>query len=96
MNIDRPLIRHLEKLVRLELSEEERESLRTDLNAILAMVEKLQEVDTEGVEPLTHLSDTLHALRADEVRGQVTREQALGNAPDSDGVFFRVPKVIDK
>ncbi len=96
MTIDTALIQRLEMLARLELSEVERESLRKDLNAILEMVEKLQELDTEGVEPLSHLSDTVNAFREDVVQGQAEREAALRNAPDSDGQFFRVPKVIDK
>ena len=96
MKIDEALILRLEELARLELSAEERKSLRDDLNAILAMVEKMREVDTDGVEPLTHMTETTNALRSDRVEGQVYRRKALGNAPDSDGKFFRVPKVIDK
>ncbi len=96
MTIDEALILRLEELARLELSPEERESLRDDLNAILQMVEKMREVDTEGVEPLTHMTETTNALRPDKVGGELDRRQALRNAPESDGTFFRVPKVIDK
>lgn len=95
MQIDRALISRLEILARLELSEEERERLRHDLNEILVMVEKLQELDLEGVEPLVYVSEEINRWRSDEVRGQVTREEALRNAPESDGTYFRVPKVID-
>ena len=96
MKIDEALISRLEQLARLELSDEERVALRNDLNAILQMVEKLQEVNTEGVEPLTNMTDIPPVLRPDRVEGQLDRRQALRNAPDTDGVFFRVPKVIDK
>jgi aspartyl-tRNA(Asn)/glutamyl-tRNA(Gln) amidotransferase subunit C len=95
MQIDKLLISRLEELARLELSAEERESLRKDLNRILEMVEKLQELDLEEVEPLVHVGDEVNLWRRDVVQGQVSREAALRNAPDSDGVFFRVPKVID-
>lgn len=95
MQIDKLLISRLEELARLELSAEERESLRQDLNRILQMVEKLQELDLEEVEPLVHVGDEVNLWRRDVVQGQVSREAALRNAPDSDGVFFRVPKVID-
>lgn len=95
MQIDKLLISRLEELARLELSAEERESLRQDLNRILEMVEKLQELDLEEVEPLVHVGDEVNLWRRDVVQGQVSREAALRNAPDSDGVFFRVPKVID-
>ncbi len=94
MQIDDALISHLEKLARLRLAPEERERLRGDLNNILAMVEKLQELDLDGVEPLTYISEEVNVLRPDRVQGQVSREEALRNAPDTDGTFFRVPKVI--
>lgn len=95
MEVDKKLISRLEELARLELSESEREALRKDLNEILGMVEKLQEPDLEGVEPLIHIGEALNLWRRDEVTGQVSRADALRNAPDSEGPFFRVPKVID-
>lgn len=95
MEIDDSLISRLEQLARLSLSGEERQTLRQDLNRILRMVEKLQDLDLEGVEPLTYVHDPGSALRPDEVQGQVSPEEALRNAPDHDGSHFRVPKVID-
>jgi len=95
MKIDKPLISRLEELARLELSDAEREALRADLNEILAMVEKLDELDLEGVEPLLYVNEVLHAPRPDRVQGQLSREEALRNAPQSDGEFFLLPKVID-
>jgi aspartyl-tRNA(Asn)/glutamyl-tRNA(Gln) amidotransferase subunit C len=95
MEVDKNLISRLEELARLELSESEREALRKDLNEILGMVEKLQELDLEGVEPLIHIGEALNLWRRDEVTGQVARGDALRNAPDREGPFFRVPKVID-
>lgn len=95
MQIDDQLISRLELLARLQLSDAEKDQLKTDLNSILAMVEKLNDLDVEGVEPLVYLNEALNRPRADEVRNQVSREDALRNAPDQDETFFRVPKVID-
>lgn len=94
MQIDRDLILKLENLAKLELSDLERERLGLDLTNILQMVEKLQELDTSNVEPLTYISDVVNQLREDEIKGQVTNEQALFNAPEKNEPYFKVPKVI--
>ena len=96
MKIDKALISKLEKLARLELSAKEREQIQGDLNAILDMVAKLEELDTTNVEPLIHISEAVNVMREDAVKNQVSREAALRNAPDSDGQYFKVPKVIEK
>jgi len=96
MEVDKQLISHLEYLARLQLSEEEREQLQTDLNRILDMVAKLEELDTEGVAPLVYVNEEVGALRADQVSGQLPREAALRHAPRQDGKHFMVPKVIKK
>lgn len=95
MKVDKALISKLEKLSRLKLAPEEQESIQKDLTNILGMVEKLNEVDTEGVEPLIHISEEINVLREDEVKHQLSREDALTNAPQTDGTYFLVPKVID-
>ena len=94
MTIDNELISRLEHLARLELSEEERHRIQKDLNEILKMVEKLNELDTENVEPLIYVSEEENVLREDEIKNQVDRSEALKNAPDQDGVHFKVPRVI--
>lgn len=94
MKIDKPLISRLEVLAKLKLSEAEKEEFADDLNNILQMVEKLQEVDTEGVEPLVYINEEVNKLRADKVEGMVSREEALKNAPDQDETYFKTPKVI--
>lgn len=96
MKIDKQLISELENLTRLELSETEREKIAADLTQILDMVEKLNEVDTEGVEPLVYVSGETNVLRPDEVKDQLDRKTALRDAPMSDGVYFMVPKVIQQ
>jgi aspartyl-tRNA(Asn)/glutamyl-tRNA(Gln) amidotransferase subunit C len=95
MTITGTLISRLEHLARLELSEEERSSLQEDLNNILTMVEKLRELDTSDVEPLVYLNEDVNVWREDQVQNQVNHEAALLNAPQQDGTFFMVPKVID-
>ena len=94
MKIDRDLILKLENLAKLELSETERERLGTDLTNILNMVEKLNEMDTSKVEPLTYISDVVNMLREDEIKNQVTNEQALSNTPEKNEPYFKVPKVL--
>ncbi len=95
MTVDEQLISRLENLARLELSDEERQHLRQDLNRILAMIEKLQELDTTGVAPLVYVNEESTGWREDAISHQLDTSQALRNAPDTDGVYFRVPKVID-
>ncbi|MCP3931416.1 MAG: Asp-tRNA(Asn)/Glu-tRNA(Gln) amidotransferase subunit GatC [Bacteroidetes bacterium] len=96
MEIDVKLISRLEELARLELSLEERERLQKDLNNILKMVEKLEDLDTTGVEPLVYVSEEQNVLREDVVKNQVEKRKALMNAPDKNENFFKVPKVIKK
>ena len=94
MKIDKDLISRLETLAKLKLSDSEKEELADDLTNILNMVEKLQAVDTEGVEPLIYMNDEVNKLRPDQVEKMVTQAEALKNAPDSDGTYFKTPKVI--
>jgi aspartyl-tRNA(Asn)/glutamyl-tRNA(Gln) amidotransferase subunit C len=96
MQIDEQLISRLEHLARLELSPEERATIQKDLNNILTMVEKLNELDTKNVDPLVYINEEGNVWREDQVQHQLEREKALKNAPDQDGRFFKVPKVIDK
>jgi aspartyl-tRNA(Asn)/glutamyl-tRNA(Gln) amidotransferase subunit C len=68
--------------------------MRQDLENILEMCEKLNEVNTDGVEPLIYITDRVNNLREDKVEQEITHEEALKNAPKKDSDFFRVPKVI--
>lgn len=94
MEIDRDLILKLEKLSRLELSEEERGKMMTDLSKMLGMVKKLDELDLKNVEPLMHMMNHVNQTRKDEVKGHMPTQEAMDNAPDSTDEFFKVPKVI--
>lgn len=95
MKIDHQTLDKIAHLARLEIKPEDREKMLGDMTNMLNFVEKLQEVDTEGVEPLTTMSHEINNLHEDKVEGQLTHEQALKNAPQKDADFFRVPKVIE-
>lgn len=95
MKIDRALLDKIAHLARLEFDEKDADQMMADMNAIVSWVEKLQEVNTEGVEPLTTLSHEINVFREDIPVRTLSREEALANAPDADGQFFRVPKVIE-
>ncbi len=95
MKIDQDTLAHVAHLSRLELKEEDKPIMLENMNRILEWMDKLGEVDTEGVEPLYHITENENNLRPDEVKGQFTQEEALKNAPKQDGKFFRVPKVVD-
>lgn len=88
------MIDNLAHLARLQFSDDEKAGLQKDLQSMIAFVEKLNEIDTTGVEPLLHMSSEINVLREDEVKNSITHEEALLNAPVQDDEFFKVPKVI--
>jgi aspartyl-tRNA(Asn)/glutamyl-tRNA(Gln) amidotransferase subunit C len=96
MEVNDLLIDNLAKLSHLSFSEQEKKEIRADLQEMISFIEKLKEVNTEGVTPLLHMSSNVNMLREDIVQGSVSREEALKNAPETDGTFFKVPKVIKK
>ena len=96
MEVTDKLIEDLALLSRLHFSDAEKESIKKELKQMIEFVDKLGEVEVEGIEPLMHMSDATNRLREDEVKGSVSREEAMKNAPESDGIYFRVPKVINK
>lgn len=96
MKIDDKMIEKISGLAQLEFEEKEKEKIRQDLEQILTFVEKLNELDTENVEPLIYLSDKTDVLREDRVQSSISHEEALLNAPVKSGRFFKVPKVIRK
>ena len=95
MEVDRNLILKLENLARLELTDAERLKLQGSLTDILKMVDKLDELNTEGVEPLVYINEDVNVLREDVVKNQLSQKDALKNAPDHNKAHFKVPKVID-
>lgn len=96
MKLNRETTQKIAELAKLEFNEEELASIQKDLEQMIGFVEKLKEVDTTGVEPLTHILDEGNKLREDIIQGSVDTETALRNAPNREGDFFTVPKVIKK
>ncbi len=89
-------VEHVARLARLALTPEEKERMRSHLDAILAYIDKLRELDTTGVEPTSHVLPITNVMREDEVRPSFPKEEMLANAPERDGDFFRVPKIIEE
>ena len=96
MEVNDALIEKLAHLSRLKSDDAEKAAIKNDLQSMISFVEKLNELDTTGVEPLIHMSENINVLREDEVKGSITQEEALKNAPLHDDRFFKVPKVIKK
>ena len=96
MQVDPKLVSHLAHLSRLNVDPAKMDKLVADMQDLVVFVEQLNALDTTGTPPLMHMGDAYNVLRADEVEGSISREEALKNAPDSDGTFFKVPKVIRK
>jgi aspartyl-tRNA(Asn)/glutamyl-tRNA(Gln) amidotransferase subunit C len=96
-NLNRKLFQNLSELSRIDLSEEEQESLREDLKKILDYVEQLHEVDTEGVKPCNHVLEGIgNVMREDTVRETLCTKKFLDNAPDQINGMIKVPSVIRK
>ena len=96
MEINDAMVEKLAGLANLHFDEAEKASIKNDLERMIQFVEKLNELDTTGVEPLLHLSDNVNVLRDDEVKGSINRVDGLKNAALHDDEFFKVPKVIKK
>ncbi|TRX56286.1 Asp-tRNA(Asn)/Glu-tRNA(Gln) amidotransferase subunit GatC [Fulvivirga sp. M361] len=95
MKIDREHLHKIAHLARLEFDERTADNMMQEMSQIITWVEKLNEVDTEGVEPLTTMSHEINVLREDEVKNHLSHEKALKNAPKKDADYFKVPKVIE-
>jgi aspartyl-tRNA(Asn)/glutamyl-tRNA(Gln) amidotransferase subunit C len=95
MSVTPEQVRHIARLARIAMSDEEIAALAPELNNILGWVEQLSEVDTEGVEPLTAVIDQKLRLRDDKVTDGDCRDAVLANAPATEHGFFAVPKVIE-
>jgi aspartyl-tRNA(Asn)/glutamyl-tRNA(Gln) amidotransferase subunit C len=95
MSVSPEQVRHIAKLARIAMSDEEIERLVPELNAIIGWVEQLGEVNTDGVEPLTAVIEQKQRLRDDVVNDGNIREAVLANAPEAQHGFFAVPKVIE-
>jgi aspartyl-tRNA(Asn)/glutamyl-tRNA(Gln) amidotransferase subunit C len=93
--ITKEQVKHVANLARLEVTEEEAEMFTKQLSSIIKFAEQLNEIDTDGIEPTTHVLDLKNVMRKDEPREWITREEALKNAPDHKDGQFRVPSILE-
>ena len=95
MAVDRDTVAAIARLARIRVSSEQQDALAGELSNILGWIEQLGELDTEGVEPMTSVVAVELPLRPDQVTDGDLRDQVLANAPESNGEFFVVPKVVE-
>jgi aspartyl-tRNA(Asn)/glutamyl-tRNA(Gln) amidotransferase subunit C len=95
MTIDQETVDKIAHLARLELSGDEKQEMIKDMSKILDFMAKLNEIDTSGIEPLVYMTNEVNVLREDEIKQEITHEEALQNAPKHDDDYFLVAKVID-
>ncbi|MGA2324375.1 MAG: Asp-tRNA(Asn)/Glu-tRNA(Gln) amidotransferase subunit GatC [Sedimentisphaerales bacterium] len=94
--IDKSQVKKVAKLARLELSEAEIEEFAGQLNAIIDYVERMNKLNTDGVEPMAHCLPVSNVFRDDIIKESLGTEKTLANAPQSDGPFFKVPKILEE
>ncbi len=95
VKVDRSHVEHVASLARIALSEKEKDLYTGQLSAILEFFDTLKEVDTTGVAPTSHVLEMANVVREDRTALSLTMEDALRNAPDPSGPFFRVPRILD-
>ena len=93
--ISRAEVEHVARLARLELSEADKDRMQGELDGILAYIDKLRALDVEGVPPTTHAVPLTNVMRADEPEPSLPSEEMLANAPDRNGEYVRVPRIIE-
>jgi aspartyl-tRNA(Asn)/glutamyl-tRNA(Gln) amidotransferase subunit C len=96
MKITEQIVDHIAHLARLEFEGAEKDAIRSDMENIITFMERLNELDTENVQPLIFMSDEVNRLREDLAQVTITQKEALKNAPKKDSDYFRIPKVLDK
>lgn len=94
MKVDKSTLEKVAHLSRLNIKPEEETKLLQDMSDILSWVEKLNELDTEGVTPLTHMTQEVNVFRPDVAENSISQANALKNAPAKDDQYFKVPKVL--
>jgi aspartyl-tRNA(Asn)/glutamyl-tRNA(Gln) amidotransferase subunit C len=95
MQIDKDTLRKIAHLSRLYFNEQDEQKMINSLNGIIDWVNQLNEIDTTGVAPLTHMSEEVNVVRQDAVLEPLSHERGLRNAPKKDSDYFRVPKVLE-
>lgn len=96
MKIDNETVDKIAHLARLEFENESKQQIINDMNNMLGFIDKLNELDTQNIEPLVYMSEERNVLREDEVIHPISQAEALKNAPKKDSDYFKVPKVIEK
>lgn len=96
MEITNDIVDRVATLAKLEFKPEERELIKNDLNKIIDFIDQINNIDTEGVEPLIHMNNEVNVLREDIAEVTITQQEALKNAPQKDSDYFKIPKVLDK
>jgi aspartyl-tRNA(Asn)/glutamyl-tRNA(Gln) amidotransferase subunit C len=96
MKITLKEVEHVARLARLELTAEEKERMRAQIDSILSYIDKLNELDTSAVEPTSHVLPMTNVFREDEVMPSLSQEEVLANAPDRHEFFFRVPRILEE
>ena len=94
--ISREEVQHVARLARLHLTDDEVERMRQQLDAILAYIDKLRELAVDDVEPTAHAVPLVNVMRDDALQPSLSQDEALANAPDRAGQFFRVPRIIEE
>ena len=94
--IDTKTVDEIAHLARLEFENEAKQEIIKDMNNMLAFIDKLNELDTTNIEPLVYMTDETNAFREDEVKIEMTQQEALMNAPKKDSDYFKVPKVVER
>ena len=95
MTIDLKTVKHISKLARISVDEEKANKLAGDLNSIFTFIEKLNELNTSDVQPLTSIAETTLRFRNDEIKSENIREKIPKNSPENNEDFFVVPKVVE-
>ena len=95
MSINQNVISKLARLSKLKFNEDEMKLISNDLSKMLDFINQLQDLDTEGIDPLIHVNEEINNWREDQVQGMISQEEALSNSPVKDGTYFKLPKVLD-
>ena len=95
MNINQNVISKLARLSKLKFNEDEMKLISNDLSKMLDFINQLQDLDTEGIDPLIHMNEEINNWREDQVQGMISQEEALSNSPVKDGTYFKLPKVLE-
>jgi aspartyl-tRNA(Asn)/glutamyl-tRNA(Gln) amidotransferase subunit C len=96
MQVDKKTVKEIAHLARLSFDEQSLENVISDMNRMIAFVDKLNELPTEGVEPLVYMVNEVNVLREDDSKQEINKSDALKNSPKHDSDYFRVPKVIEQ